>query len=383
MSFEDLYRSLKTDFISKARAVIVELEAWNEDELFYRRWHELRHNKKALEALVDNLDPQIISKRKIVTPEFLEQNRNGFHFSEDRFFSSQKTMHWNVRFVKHNRYCPGGLHKHEYFEVVFVLHGQCTNIIADRQMVLSAGSLCFITPETYHAIEVFDSSIVINIIIRRRTFDEVFANLLTTSDILSRFFLKNIYSRNPEYLVFNIANDADILEQLLAMLVEQSVSSEESGRIMENQLLIFFSLLKRKYGKSPLVYEQIGVKEQHWKIIAYINEHFRVLTQAKLAEKFNLSIAYCSRVIKSITGKNFTTLIHDLRMNHARTMLIKSDAKIYDISFSLGYENQETFIRNFKKVHGITPVQYRKNNSGIEHKKRAEPAPRLFAASHH
>jgi len=35
---------------------------------------------------------------------------------------------------------------------------------------------------------------------------------------------------------------------------------------------------------------------------------------------------------------------------------------IYDISFSLGYENLETFIRNFKKKHGISPSQYQKEN---------------------
>ena len=369
MLFEELYRIHGKEFAQKAKAVIAELEVWNEHELFYRHWYELRHDKEKLQAFFNSVDTRLFSEEipweeAPFTPEYLEQNRNGIHLSEDHFWTNANSRNLNVLFFKHPRYLPEFNHKHEFFEITFVLQGQCTDIIAGKRMVLPAGSLYFITPETYHATGVFDDSLIVYLMIKRSTFDEVFVNLLTASDgVLSDFFLRNIYNKDPGYLVFNIAKDKDLLQQFLIMLIEQSVGDENSGRIMESQLLIFFFMLMRKYGKRPLVYEQAGLKGRHWDIIAYINKHFRTLTHAKLAAKFNLSIAYCSRVIKSITGKTFTALVQDLRMNQARTMLRQSAAKIYDISFSLGYENQEVFIRNFKKVHGITPTQYRKENS--------------------
>ena len=365
MLLEGHYHSLSADFAQKVRAVVAKLEVYDKCEQYHHRCYELRHDKKALSAYCDSVDPHFLKSENVITPEFLEQNKNGVHLSEDRFFSHPSfTKGRNILLVKHRRYTPRFIHKHDFFEILFVLQGQSTDSIAGKEMVLPAGSLCIISPETFHSTEVFDDSIVIYFMIKRSTFDEVFVNLLTASNPLSGFFLRTIYNKKSEYLVFNIANDTELLEQLLAIIVENDVNDEESGRIMEHQISIFLSLLQRKYGNSPLVYQSLGIKEQHWKIIAYINKHFRTLTHAKLAAKFGLSIGYCSRLIKSITGKNFTTLVHELRMNHAKTMVSQSDMKIYDISFSLGYEDQGTFIRNFKKAHGITPVQYRKENTG-------------------
>ena len=364
MSFDKLCLSIQSDFVQKFGTVIEELEAWSEEELFYRRWYELRNDKKALSKFFDSLDPVFLKTPYLVTPDYIAQRKNEYLMPEAQYFNSDK-MNRNVLLIKRNRYSPPINHRHEFFEIIIILQGQCTNTIAGKRMVMPAGSLCFIAPDTYHHTEVFDDdTIFVYLMIKHSTFDEVFVSLLASSDILSRFFIRNVYKKNPEYLIFNIADDKYLLEQFLAMLVEQNVNDEKTGRIMESQLLIFFSMLMRKYGNSPLVYEQVGIKEQYWEIIAYINKHFRTLTHAKLAEKFNLSVAYCSRIIKSITGKNFTVLVNDLRMNQARSMLSQSDAKIYDISFSLGYEDQGTFIRNFKKAHGITPAQYRKNNTG-------------------
>lgn len=374
MPFEDLYQSLRTDFVQKVRSAVEKLEAWEEGELFYRRCYELRYDKKALLSLFNTLDPRFIfdpldpcfiKEKYVLTPKFLEQNKNGFSLKEAMFLTPDM-MSRNVFLRKHWRYIPGYNHKSDFFEILYVLRGQCTNTVAGKRMLLPAGSLCFIAPETYHSTEAFDDdSLVVYLIIRRTTFDEVFVNLLTTSDILSIFFMRNIYKKISGFLVFNIANDTELMEQFLSMLVEENVNDDKSGRIMEGQFLIFFSMLMRKYRNSPIAYEQVGVKQEHWELIAHINKHFRTLTQAELAAQFNLSAAYCSRIIKSITGKNFTTLVHDLRMTQARSMLRQSDVKMCDISFSLGYENHETFIRNFKKAHGISPFRYRMNNPGI------------------
>ena len=40
-------------------------------------------------------------------------------------------------------------------------------------------------------------------------------------------------------------------------------------------------------------------------------------------------------------------------------MLINTEKSISEISFALGYENTETFIRLFKKEFHITPGKYR------------------------
>ncbi|GHV71669.1 AraC family transcriptional regulator [Spirochaetia bacterium] len=357
----ELYQFPQTAFIQAVRAAVAGLEAYNEDELFYRKLHELRDDRKALRAYMAGFDIQDLRKRKLILPEDMERaerEKQDIILPATSFFSPIQRR--NVILYKHNRYSPAFRHCHDYFEIFFVLSGQCANTIGTGRAVLTEGHLCFIAPGVQHIIEVFDDSIVVNIMIKRSTFDEVFLEMLTTSDILSGFFMRNIYYKNnPEYIIFNIARDTDLLEQFLAMVIEQNHNDGQSSRIMDSRLSIFFSLIIRKYGNSPLVYDQIGLKEKYWNIIAYINGHFRTITLSQLALRFNLSTAFCSRIIKSITGKNFTALVRDLRMNQARAMLISTKTKIHEISFSLGYENQETFIRNFKKHFGMTPQQFR------------------------
>jgi AraC-like DNA-binding protein/mannose-6-phosphate isomerase-like protein (cupin superfamily) len=364
MPLEELYQSLRVNFVHEIKAAVAELKVYNEDEIFYRRCHELRHDRKALAEYVGGFDIRELRKRSLILPGDIERDEKSgtpIILRETSFFPPDVR---NVFLYKHNRYSPVFMHTHNYFEIFFVLQGRCANTIAGRRTVLDAGILCFIAPGARHAIEVFDdASLIINLMIKRSAFDEAFLALLTTEDILSGFFMRNIYFKNsPEYIIFDIAGDAELLEQFFAMLIEQRRDDKQSNRIIESRLSLFFSLLIRKYGSSPVVYEQVGLKERYWKLIACINEHYRTLTLAKLAARFNLSAAYCSRIIKSITGKNFTDLVRDIRMSQARAMLTSSKAKIHEIGFSLGYENQETFIRDFKRRHGMTPNQYRQSS---------------------
>ena len=122
----------------------------------------------------------------------------------------------------------------------------------------------------------------------------------------------------------------------------------------------FFPFSIRKYGDKPFIQHNDTHRQQY---IAYINEHFRTITLAQVAKYFSVSIAHCSRLIKALTGKHFTDLVRDIHLRHAKSLLKSSNMKIYDISHSLGYENQETFIRSFKKTVGLTPGQFRQASS--------------------
>jgi AraC-like DNA-binding protein/mannose-6-phosphate isomerase-like protein (cupin superfamily) len=365
MPGEGPYQSLGKEFVGKIKPILEELEAYNEDEHYYRRWYELGNDIKALLKFAESYGEEEIAKRYLIHPRILLRTEGG-RLTEEYIFNRESNFkNRNIILMKHNRYSPVFEHSHNYFETFFVLSGSCTNTIGGKQLLMTEGQLCFIAPNTHHSLAVFDDSIVINIIIRKSTFDEIFFNLLTTGDILSRFFLGNLcFTRPIEYLIFDIGNDPEMMECFFHMLIEQSRNDIHSDRIMDNLISIFFSLLVRKYGNHPLACEETDVlRERYWDVIAFIYNNFRTVTLAKAAKRFDISVAHCSRLIKGITGKNFTTLLRDIRMKHAQSMLTTSQTRIYDISYFLGYENQETFIRAFKKEFGVSPGQYRKDHS--------------------
>jgi AraC-like DNA-binding protein len=49
-------------------------------------------------------------------------------------------------------------------------------------------------------------------------------------------------------------------------------------------------------------------------------------------------------------------------MKKAASILQKSDLKIYEIAYIVGYNNISAFIKKFKQVFNVTPAEYRISN---------------------
>jgi AraC-like DNA-binding protein/mannose-6-phosphate isomerase-like protein (cupin superfamily) len=341
---------LQKEYMRNIRMVLADVEKYNENELFYKRCYELRSDPDAMDKYIASIDKKFFEDQKSIHP--IKKDRPAI--TESYLFGEMKER--NILLCKHDRYTPAFVHYHDYFEVFYVLSGQCVNSIGTECFPLPAGSLCFIAPYINHTMEVFDDSIVINICFRKTTFDNIFFNLLTSHNFLSFFFTSNLYPVDPvEYLVLDIGADINMIGAIYSMLIEQTRRDEYSNRIMENLVTMFFTLVARKEVKNQPF---IGKMEQ-LRYISYINEHFRTVTLVDVAKQFNISTAHCSRLIKALTGKNFTELVRDIRLRHAQSILASTNVKVYDVSYSLGYKNQETFIRNFKKALGLSPNQYR------------------------
>jgi len=65
-------------------------------------------------------------------------------------------------------------------------------------------------------------------------------------------------------------------------------------------------------------------------------------------------------------GTSYQTLIDDVRFSQARELLSDTDAPIYDVAGSVGFNNQGHFSRMFSRVGGLGPRQYRRLEHGIE-----------------
>jgi len=95
---------------------------------------------------------------------------------------------------------------------------------------------------------------------------------------------------------------------------------------------------------------------------AFIDEHYnKDIHLEMLAEKYNTSAQYMSRLLKKELGVGFQKYLMDLRIRKAKEMLAQSDLKIADIWEAVGFNNRNTFIRSFKEKEGITPSEYRNN----------------------
>ncbi|MGL1890511.1 MAG: AraC family transcriptional regulator [Spirochaetaceae bacterium] len=81
-----------------------------------------------------------------------------------------------------------------------------------------------------------------------------------------------------------------------------------------------------------------------------------------LADKLNITKTYLSTYFKSKTGSNLSDYINNFRMKKAVEILETTNIKIKDVGIKVGIHNTNTFIRNFKKITGKSPGEYRKDS---------------------
>ena len=87
------------------------------------------------------------------------------------------------------------------------------------------------------------------------------------------------------------------------------------------------------------------------------------ITLSDIANSIHLSKEYTSTLFTNETGKNLTDYINEQKALLAAELIKTTDFSLGDIALTLGFDNYNYFSRIFKKHHGISALQYKKNAS--------------------
>jgi transcriptional regulator GlxA family with amidase domain len=93
----------------------------------------------------------------------------------------------------------------------------------------------------------------------------------------------------------------------------------------------------------------------------WLSEHFREPEAvARCVAHANLPERTIKRRFKTATGSTLIERVQDLRIEHAKRLLERTDAAVDDISAQSGYEDASFFRRLFRRRVGVAPAQYRR-----------------------
>ncbi|NHB93934.1 GlxA family transcriptional regulator [Photorhabdus cinerea] len=85
-----------------------------------------------------------------------------------------------------------------------------------------------------------------------------------------------------------------------------------------------------------------------------------ILSVGDLANKIHLCERQMKRRFKTATGQTPIQYIQQIRLSLAKCRLEKSNKTIEEISHEVGYEDTRYFRELFKKLNGLTPIEYRR-----------------------
>ena len=85
----------------------------------------------------------------------------------------------------------------------------------------------------------------------------------------------------------------------------------------------------------------------------------KTFTLGKMAESVNLSAPYFCFLFKSITGVSPAKYLKTLRMRQAAMLLTTTFLSVKEIVRRVGLADDSHFVRDFKRLYGRTPSEYR------------------------
>ena len=98
----------------------------------------------------------------------------------------------------------------------------------------------------------------------------------------------------------------------------------------------------------------------------------RNFTLGKMAESVNLSAPYFCYLFKTITGVPPAKYLRSLRMQQAAILLTTTFLSVKEIVRRVGLADESHFVRDFKRIYGVTPSEYRQGAFPSSESKNAE-----------
>lgn len=91
--------------------------------------------------------------------------------------------------------------------------------------------------------------------------------------------------------------------------------------------------------------------------------HSEHVSLAEIAEAVELSRERLSRLFHQTLGITFSDYLNEVRLGEARQRLANQTITITEIAYASGFQSLSQFNRRFRAAEGMSPGQYRKQNS--------------------
>lgn len=246
------------------------------------------------------------------------------------------------------------LHKHTFYEIIWIEKGRSRQVIDNVEYEISPGSLFFISPGQLHIFEEWRPVIGGSIMFTESFF---LLNYLDKDKLFELSFLDNFYSHpvfRPDKSKF-----AEILQTIHAIDKERK-RKDYSTSIVQALLHILLLQIQRcldSQTESPVSKKSIILYK---KFKGLIDAHFTSnLGVSDYASQLAVTQHHLNTIAKEVTGKTATEVIRTRVILEAKRLLSFTDNSVSEISSHLGYFDSSYFAKVFKAETGISPLEFK------------------------
>lgn len=206
-----------------------------------------------------------------------------------------------------------------------------------------------------------DPAVVIGVLVQKQMFYRDFLPVIASDPTIFRFFLdpqSNIYS--DDHLHFLIQEESPVRSILETMVMEYAHRREDTQTVLKPLVSVLLLHIARRYRQlHPLEAGNTTAE----KIMRYMSTHTESVTLSELAAHFSYHPNYISNLLRKDTGRSFTEILTQMRMERAVMLLQGTELSVEEISAMLGYSDRSNFFKAFREYYGKTPREYSHNHS--------------------
>lgn len=296
-------------------------------------------------------------------------NPNYHSLKESLLFKESDWFHpfENVALQRAPRFFPEFRHAHEFFEICYILKGECIHTIyidgKATEHTLYAGDLIIIPQNVPHAVRIISDSAAVNILVKSSTFKEAFMKNIPSHTLLFDFFVKVLYNTRADiYLVLHTEIGDSVLDAFYELAVDYCNEAAYNSKLLDLRLSVFFiKILNDYYETIEFFGNTENLQSRLPAILQYMEMHYNEINVSDIAAHFHFTTPYFSKIIRDSLGTTPISILQNIRVKKAIILLKESSLSIEHIAQIVGYEDTTHFIRIFKKSVGVTPAKYRKN----------------------
>lgn len=161
------------------------------------------------------------------------------------------------------------------------------------------------------------------------------------------------------YFFYNNVELANSIQKLIKVCLSNSITKDVIADLTLQEMLIQIIQLQTQKSIENNTFRENN--SSLFPIISYIKANIHSAINLKnLSDVANMSTTAFHRFFKKELGITPIEFIAQEKIKMAKTLLSEPNIHINEVSYELGYEDSNYFIRLFKKHEGITPKQYQK-----------------------
>lgn len=283
--------------------------------------------------------------------------------SSDYFYDPS----FQLKVIERDPELPYPLHSHDFSELVLIVSGKGVHFTPKSSFSLLPGHLFIVPPDALHGYRDVENLHLYNLMFDNQIFESPFFDLRNMPGFHSLMKLEaKPGEESLEITPFQLSPTelAELLPLMEQMLKEaDSIEYDIGAKTLAFAYFIHFMVrLFRIEGEHPRHHNPTLLRLAD--VLSYLESNLdRPVTSQELMEMTNMSSSTLNRHFNEATGLSPIEFHIQRRIEYASRLLRYSTLTISEIAEATGFEDANYFSRQFRRVVGVSPTQYRNNRN--------------------